>query len=107
MHKNAPEPLKWERDFLYTTGEFSAPLPICPNCSTPIFDIGERDRCEYCGQLIQKQGDKLLEKYLEPPVTYTMDCFSCKGKGTVKYQKAYYNGHKQGHCERCGMRFMD
>ena len=53
------------------------------------------------------QGDKLLEKYLEPPVTYTMDCFSCKGKGTVKYQKAYYNGHKHGYCEKCGMRFMD
>jgi hypothetical protein len=37
----------------------------------------------------------------------TMDCFVCGGKDTVEYITSNYNGHKRGHCTKCGMQFIE
>ena len=39
------------------------------------------------------------------PETAEMDCPMCGGKMIVTVSK--YNGHKSGHCEKCGARFME
>nr|DAF22454.1 MAG TPA: ribosome, girodazole, girolline, antibiotic complex, 50S [Caudoviricetes sp.] len=42
------------------------------------------------------------EKKLE---TAEMDCPMCGGKMIVTVSR--YNGHKSGHCKKCGARFME
>ena len=39
------------------------------------------------------------------PETAEMDCPMCGEKMTVTVSK--YNGHKSGHCEKCGVRFIE
>ena len=39
------------------------------------------------------------------PETAEMDCPMCGGKMIVTVSS--YNGHKRGHCEKCGARFIE
>ena len=99
---NAPLPAKWERDWDGGCDCWTGYMPFCPNCGEPLY---EPERCYFCGQAILL--DERMEAYNKPPEVKIMDCFSCGGIGTVEYTESRYNGHKRGHCTKCGMRFIE
>lgn len=99
---NPPRPAKWVRDWDEMRGRWTGAMPFCPNCDEPLY---ETDRCYFCGQKIEQDAE--MAKFQEPPEEKRMDCIICGGENTVVYVKSGYNGHKQGKCEKCGMRFME
>lgn len=76
-------------------------IPKCPVCGEMPYST---EQCHWCGQRFVQ--DEEVEEY-NTPDEGTMDCISCGGKGTVKYVKSKYNGHKHGHCTKCGARFIE
>lgn len=99
---NPPRDPEWKREWDEMYGGLTAEMPFCPNCHEPLYEF---ERCYFCGQAIQQ--DKKLEDWAEPPKVETMDCFICEGKGTVRYTRSKFNGHKSGECTACGMRFIE
>lgn len=76
-------------------------IPQCPICGEMPYSTTQ---CHWCGQRFIQ--DKEIEEYATP-ITGHMDCFSCGGKGTVEYMQSKYNGHKRGHCTKCGTTFIE
>lgn len=76
-------------------------IPECPICGEMPYST---EQCHWCGQRFIQS--KEIEEY-NKPIKGTMDCIRCGGKGTVEYTKSKYNGHKHGHCTKCGMRFIE
>lgn len=99
---NPPLPPDWKRDFDETAGGMTGAMPFCPNCDEPLY---EPNQCYFCGQPILR--DKQMDEFEKPPEVETTDCFRCGGKGTVRYARSKYNGHKSGGCIACGMRFIE
>ena len=99
---NPPRPPQWETDYDEITGQQTGAMPFCPNCGEPLY---EPNQCYFCGQPILR--DKQMDEFEKPPEVETTDCFRCGGKGTVRYARSKYNGHKSGGCTACGMRFIE
>lgn len=74
-------------------------IPECPVCGLMPYSTTQ---CHWCGQRFLL--DEEVEEYnrLE---TAEMECPMCGEKMTVTVSS--YNGHKSGHCEKCGVRFME
>lgn len=101
--RKAPVPCAWEDDFDGTTDTLHKDaIPICPNCREFLYVT---ERCYFCGQAILM--DEKLAALLAPPEVERMDCFVCGGEETVEFTRAKSNGHKSGHCTKCGMRFIE
>lgn len=81
--------------------DFGGRIPICPICGEMPYST---EQCHFCGQRFIQ--DKEIEEY-NTPDTGTMDCFKCGGKGTVRFIRSKYNGHKSGECTKCGMSFIE
>ncbi len=93
--KNPPRPIQWERDY-------GGIAPLCPTCGEMPYSL---ERCIFCGQKFIKD-DRAME-WEKPLEVEHMDCIMCGGKGTVEYTRSRYNGHKNGKCTACGMRFIE
>jgi hypothetical protein len=78
--------------------EFGGRIPECPICGEMPYDT---EQCHWCGQRFI-QDDEIKE--YNTPDTGTMKC-SCGG--TIEFIRSKYNGHKSGHCTKCGMSFME
>lgn len=99
---NPPIPPVWKSDWDEIRGHTTGAMPFCPLCDEPLY---EPEQCYFCGQPILR--DKQMGEFEKPPEVETMDCFICGRKGTVKYTRSKYNGHKNGGCTVCGMRFIE
>lgn len=102
-NKNNPtRPAKWKRDWDYIGECETGAMPFRPNCNEPLYETGQ---CYFCGQRIE--NDTQMQEFNTPPDEKRMDCFMCGEKDSIIYTESKYNGHKRGHCEKCGIQFIE
>lgn len=74
-------------------------IPKCPVCGEMPYSTTQ---CHWCGQRFLQ--DEVVEEYNKLEFK-KMECPMCGAKMTVTVSR--YNGHKSGHCEKCGARFIE